>query len=258
MLGRPIGHSLSPALHRAAYRALDLDWTYDAVDVGAGELAGFLDGCGPDWAGLSLTMPLKVAVLPLLDEVGDLASVVGAVNTVLLTGGRRVGTNTDVPGMLAALHEAGLDGAQQAVVLGAGATARSALAALAELGAQRVRLVARSLPDATRELADRLATPVELRVVDRVDPAQLAGVDLLVSTLPAGVADELAPHVGDVAALLDVVYAPWPTPLAAGCRGTVVSGLAMLLHQAAEQVRLMTGRPAPLDAMRAALPALKG
>jgi shikimate dehydrogenase len=250
VLGRPIAHSLSPRLHRAAYAALGLDWTYDAVDCGEADLAGLLDGLDASWAGLSLTMPLKQAVLPLLDEVSDLARDVAAANTVVLRGGRRVGHNTDVHGIVAALREAGTTTAERPVVLGGGATARSALAALAALGADEPVLVVRSEPRETLAAAERLGVRPTLAAYD---PSVLQGCDLLVSTLPAGAADALAPHVAGVPVLLDVVYDPWPTPLAAACRGTVVSGAAMLLHQAAAQVELMTGRSAPLEAMRAAL-----
>jgi shikimate dehydrogenase len=138
----------------------------------------------------------------------------------------------------------------RAVVLGGGATARSALAALAQLGCDRPTLVVRSSPDETLAAAERLGV---VPSVVAWSPDVLADCELLVSTLPSGAADRFAPYVADVPALLDVVYDPWPTALAAGCRGTVVSGAAMLLHQAAEQVALMTGREAPLAAMRAAL-----
>ena len=250
MLGRPIAHSLSPRLHRAAYAALDLDWTYDAVDCGEDELPGLLDRLDASWAGLSLTMPLKQAVLPLLDEVSELARDVAAANTVMLRDGRRSGANTDVHGIVAALREAGVTTAERPVVLGGGATARSALAALAVLGARQPVLVVRSEPHETLAAAERLGVRPTLVAYD---PAVLDGCDLLVSTLPAGAADALAQHVAGVRALLDVVYDPWPTPLAAACDGTVVSGAAMLLHQAAAQVELMTGRTAPLEAMRSAL-----
>jgi shikimate dehydrogenase len=136
-------------------------------------------------------------------------------------------------------------------VLGGGATARSALAALAQLGARQPVLVVRSQPRETLAAAERLGVQPRLAAYD---PAVLRDCDLLVSTLPKGAADALAPHVGDVPVLLDVVYDPWPTALAAACRGTVVSGAAMLLHQAGAQVELMTGRSAPIEAMRAALP----
>jgi len=122
VLGRPIAHSLSPALHRAAYAALGLDWSYDAVDCGPDELAALLDGLGPEWRGLSLTMPLKAAVLPLLDDVAPLAAAVAAANTVVLRDGRRSGHNTDVHGIVAALAEVGVTSVSRAVVLGGGAT----------------------------------------------------------------------------------------------------------------------------------------
>ena len=199
-------------------------------------------------------MPLKSAVLPLLDEVSDLARDVVAANTVVLRDGRRHGHNTDVAGIVEALREAGVGSVTRAVVLGGGATARSALAALASLGCSDPVLVVRSSPDETLAAAARLG--VRPTVV-AWSPEVLAGCDLLVSTLPSGAADRFAPHVAGVPALLDVVYDPWPTPLAAACGGVVVSGAAMLLHQAAAQVELMTGRKPPVEAMRAALPGLK-
>ena len=195
-------------------------------------------------------MPLKQAVLPLLDTVSDLARDVAAANTVVLRDGRRAGHNTDVAGIVAALHEAGVGAVERAVVLGGGATARSALAALAELSVPSPVLVVRSEPTQTLAAAARLGlTPT----VARPAPDVLCGCDLLISTLPPGAADGFAPYVRDVPALLDVVYDPWPTPLAAACRGVVVAGSTMLLHQAARQVELMTGREAPLEAMRSAL-----
>lgn len=253
VLGRPIAHSLSPALHRAAYAALGLDWTYDAIDCGAEDLPAFLDGLGPEWAGLSLTMPLKQAVLPLLDSVSDLARDVAAANTVVLRDGKRHGENTDVHGIVAALAEAGVTSVQRAVVLGGGATARSALAALRSLGCLEPVLVVRSEPVDTLAAAQRLGVrPTVVRDLD------VRGCDLLISTLPAGAADRFAPYVADVPTLLDVVYDPWPTPLAAACGGVVVSGASMLLHQAALQVELMTGSKAPLGVMARAAATLKG
>ena len=250
VLGRPVGHSLSPLLHRAAYAALGLAWTYDAVEVDERGLAGFLDGLGPEWAGLSLTMPLKTAVLPLLDSCSDLATAVAAANTVVLDERGRHGHNTDVAGMVVALREAGVSDVHRPVVLGGGATARSALAALAELGCRAPVLVVRSHPTETLAAADRLGlTPS----VVAFQPRMLAGCDLLISTLPPGAADDVAAEVAEVPVLLDVVYEPWPTALARACRGVVVDGAQMLLHQAAAQVELMTGRVAPLDAMRDAL-----
>ncbi|MBC7373599.1 MAG: shikimate dehydrogenase [Frankiales bacterium] len=250
VLGRPIAHSLSPRLHLAAYAELGLEWTYDAVEVDAAGLPEFLAGCGPDWAGLSLTMPLKQAVLPLLSTVSSLARDVAAANTVVLRDGRRHGHNTDVHGIVAALAEHRVRTARRAVVLGGGATARSALAALRELGCLDPVLVVRSPPVDTLAAAKRLG--VRPTVV-AFSPEVLDGCDLLVSTLPPGAADGVAAYAREVPALLDVVYDPWPTALAASCRGIVVSGATMLLHQAAAQVELMTGHAAPLEAMRSAL-----
>ncbi len=193
-------------------------------------------------------MPLKQAVLPLLASCSELAIAVAAANTVLLP--ERRGENTDVAGIVAALAEAGITSVRRPVVLGGGATARSALAALAQLGATTPTLVVRSDPVETLAAAERLG--VQPSVV-AWSPEVLAGCDLLVSTLPPGAADRFSSYVAAVPALLDVVYDPWPTPLAAGCGGVVVPGSAMLLHQAAAQVALMTRLEVPVGAMRGAL-----
>jgi shikimate dehydrogenase len=238
-------------LHRAAYDALGLDWTYAAIEVTAAELPAFLDALDDSWAGLSLTMPLKEAVLPLLSSASDLVQQVAAANTVLLPGRR--GENTDVAGIVAALADVGLTSVTSVahpVVLGGGATARSALAALALLGCRTPTLVVRSPADEALAAAGRLGVSP---TVSDWDPGVLAGCDLLISTVPAGAADGFAPYVSDVPVLLDVVYDPWPTRLAASCRGSVLGGAEMLLHQAAAQVALMTGRKPPVEAMRAAL-----
>jgi shikimate dehydrogenase len=259
VLGSPIAHSLSPELHRAAYAELGLTGRrYDRFEVDEAGLASFLAGLGPDWSGLSLTMPLKRAVLPLLDEVGDTAARVEAVNTVLFTpDGRRTGENTDIPGMVAALRERGVDRVGGAAVLGAGATASSALAALSRLCDGEVTAYVRGGTRAAemRSWGERL--DVRVRAADWADAAAALRAPLVVATTPSGAADALAAHVPDrPGTLFDVVYDPWPTPLAAAWTergGTVVSGLDLLVHQAALQVELMTGRaPAPLAAMRAA------
>ena len=256
VLGSPIAHSLSPVLHRAAYAALGLDWRYDGVEVASGGLAGFLAGLRDDWAGLSLTMPLKQEVLPLLRSRSPLVELTGAANTVLLPS--LEGHNTDVHGIVAALSPYGPF--TRAAVVGAGATAASALVALHELGVHHVRVLGRSSARVRllQPLADAIG--VELRV-GTFDPLELEDrwPQVVVNTTPAGALDgwQCDPG-GDVPVLLDVVYAPWPTPLAAAyaeAGGVVVGGLEMLLHQAARQVELMTGREAPLDAMRAALDA---
>ncbi len=257
VLGSPIEHSLSPALHRAAYDALGLDWTYDAIDVDAEGLAGFLDGLDDRWAGLSLTMPLKQAVIPLLAQVDPVALAVGSVNTLLPMAGGWRGTNTDIVGIAEALTRAGLGrDARTATILGAGATARSAVAALADLGVTAVTVCARR-----REPAEGVADLARAQGMSastsglEPDP-DLIGADIVISTLPGDAGERwafLAERGAGV--LLDASYHPWPTPLAAAWVGDrVASGRDMLLWQAVEQVRLMTGLTPPVDHMRSALP----
>lgn len=282
VLGHPIAHSLSPALHRAAYAALGLArWEYTAVDVTGGELPGFLRGLGRQWAGLSLTMPLKRTVRPLLVRESPLASAVGAVNTVVLGTHGPVGHNTDVPGIVAALRRAGVDRLppEGAAVLGGGATAASALAALRELGCDRPRVLVRSRARSADLLTacERLGCSPALSGLQEAVDGRAGPVDLrvVVSTLPPGAADPLAAGLvrslgpgtrpdairagGDPPegppVLLDVVYAPWPTALAGAWRaggGTAVGGFEMLLYQAVGQVELMTGLQAPVERMRRA------
>jgi shikimate dehydrogenase len=259
VLGSPIAHSLSPVLHRAAYAALGLDgWTYEAIECDKAGLPGLIASCDGSWAGLSLTMPLKRTVLPLLDRTEPLAADVGGANTVVFAGGRQHGYNTDVPGMVAALAEAGLSSPASATILGAGATACAALAALRTVGlvtaVVQVRDQARA--GALLAAAGRLGLTVELRPFG----SEVRDGDLLVSTVPAGAADFFAERSWvrppRPSAVLDVVYHPWPTPLARAASGwgaVAVSGFELLLHQAARQVELMTGlAPAPLAPMRAA------
>jgi shikimate dehydrogenase len=259
VLGSPIAHSLSPALHTAAYAALGLDgWSYASIECDEAGLPSLIASCGSDWAGLSLTMPLKRAVLPLLDRIEPLAAQVGGANTVVFAAGQRRGFNTDVPGMLAALREAGVTAPASATILGAGATACAALAALRETGLSVARAQVRDQARAGDLLAaaGRLGLAVELCPLG----SSLRDGDLLISTVPAGAADFLTERFGDgtsrPAAVLDVVYSPWPTPLAlaaAKSGAIVIAGFDLLVHQAARQVELMTGiSPAPVAAMRSA------
>ncbi|GHE63256.1 shikimate 5-dehydrogenase [Streptomyces spiralis] len=259
VLGSPIAHSLSPVLHRAAYEELGLvDWSYDRFEVDEEGLPAFFDGLGPEWAGLSLTMPLKRAVIPLLDGISDTAASVEAVNTVVLTeDGRRTGDNTDIPGMVAALREHGIEQVESAAILGAGATASSALAALARVCTGEVVAYVRSEARASemRQWGERLG--VEVRTAHWSDAEHALRAPLVIATTPAGTTDPLATGVPErPATLFDVLYDPWPTALAARwsmAGGAVVSGLDLLVHQAVLQVEQMTGRaPAPLDAMRRA------
>lgn len=259
VLGSPITHSLSPVLHRTAYSILGLDWTYSAIEATESSLGEFWACLDDSWVGLSLTMPLKVAVLELLDEVSPRASVIGAVNTVVFDGGRAVGHNTDVPGMVRALDEVHPQRAAiaSASIIGAGATARSALAALVDRHGPDlpITMYARRAEQADdlRGLADDLGSSIEVGDWARSDRAWSA--DLVVSTLP-GSAEPPLTVPARPGLLMDVAYDPWPTPLTTRWRaagGIAATGADLLLGQAVDQVRLMTGREAPEHAMREAL-----
>ena len=250
VLGFPVTHSLSPALHRAAYRVLELDWRYDAIECAQDSLRGLLLGLGPEWVGLSLTMPHKRTVLTMIDQIAPTAAGTEAVNTLLFRGDRRLGDNTDVPGLVNALAEHGitdLSGSQVGVV-GAGATACSALAALAAMGAKKVSVLARR-ESSIAEIAP-IAERFSLTVVPIAAEAsgELASHDLIVATTPIGASAMLAVGLyGSKPAglLFDVLYDPWPTPFAKAWQragGSVLGGLELLVHQGALQVLLMTGQ----------------
>ncbi len=263
VLGMPVAHSLSPALHNAAYAALGLPgWHYDRHAVDEAGLRGFVDGLGPDWVGLSLTMPLKRAALAVADDVDPDAAAIGAANTLVRRQGRWFAANTDVGGIVETLREAGVRRVERALVLGAGGTAQAALAALRRLGEDAPTVLVRDPARAGALRATAARIGVSPRIVGGLAEVPLPPADVVVSTLPAGAADALADRApGPATVVLDVVYAPWPTALAtaaaaAGCR--VAGGLEVLLHQAVEQVELMTGRPGPTAAMRAALLAAAG
>ncbi|GAA0687072.1 shikimate dehydrogenase [Kitasatospora atroaurantiaca] len=259
VLGSPIAHSLSPVLHRAGFAALGLfDWRYDRFEVDEAALPAFVADLGAEWAGLSLTMPLKRAIIPLLDEVSETALAVDAVNTVVFgPDGRRSGDNTDVPGLVNALRERGIERVESAAVLGAGATASSALAALARICTGEVTAYVRSAERAAemRALGERLGLTLRTAAWERA--AEALATPLTISTTPAGATDSFAAAVPDTPGVLfDVLYHPWPTKLVSACaeRGaTVLGGLDLLVHQAVLQFERFTGAvPGPLAAMRAA------
>ncbi|HLU33347.1 MAG TPA: shikimate dehydrogenase [Natronosporangium sp.] len=259
VLGKPIAHSRSPVIHRAGYAAAGLTgWSYTAIECAEAELPGLVAGLGPEWAGLSLTMPLKEVALSVADEVAPLAATLGAANTLVRRpeGGWRA-ENTDAPGIAHALGQVSPDATM--VILGAGGTARAALGAAAQLKVARVGVVARR-PAAIAAL-DPVAAALGVRLSHHpwsAAVATLGRADVVVSTVPSGVADPLAGQVAwpAGAVLLDALYHPWPTPLAAAAASAgvrVVSGLELLLAQAVGQFELFTGVTAPVEAMRRAL-----
>lgn len=266
VLGSPIAHSKSPLLHDAAYRALGLDWQYEAIELTGEQLPRFIDSLDASWRGLSLTMPLKRDVLPLLDEVDEVAALTGGANTLLFDGSSRAGFNTDVFGIVEAFRAAGVKRLATAQVLGGGATGASAIAALAQLGALGILVSVRDPRKVTSlvELGETLGVDV---IVRRLDEESFGTPDAVVSTLPghSEVTLELPEVVRAHAVLFDVAYDPWPSPLArqwSEANGRVISGIEMLVLQALAQVRVfVSGDPsielddeaAVLAAMRAAV-----
>lgn len=254
VLGSPIAHSLSPALHRAAYDFLGLDWQYGRYEVDAAGLPDFFRGLDSSWRGLSLTMPLKQAAIACVDELSETARLVEAVNTVLFEpDGRRSGDNTDVPGMVNGLRERGVGQVSAGTVLGGGATARSALAVLrqvADAATVYVRTPARA--EILLAIADELGLACSVRPWEERS-AGLAAPVVLVTT-PVGATDDLAGALpGSPGVLLDVGYNSGATLLAtawAVAGGAVVGGLDVLVHQAVVQVSLMTGKDVPLTVLR--------
>ena len=256
VLGKPIAHSRSPQLHLAAYRALGLDdWTYDRIECSAAELPSLISGFGPEWVGVSVTMPGKFAALRVADERTERAQLVGSANTLVRTERGWRADNTDIDGVAGALGAVSGSG----IVLGSGGTAPAAVAGLAAVGVDHVTVVARNPGKAARllELANTLGMGARYCALDDdALPGCIAGAAVVVSTLPADIAARYADTIAPSPLLLDTIYDPWPTPLASavtGAGGRVVGGLQMLLFQALPQVEQFTGRPAPREQMAAAL-----
>lgn len=246
VLGSPIAHSKSPALHRAAYAALGLDWSYQAIEVTADALPGFVGTLGAEWRGLSLTMPLKREVLPLLDTMDEFTELTGAANTVLFDDARRRrGFNTDVHGVIQSFRDAGVTGLHSVRILGGGATAASVMVAVSRLGASRVAIAARSAErlGTLVALGERLDLQLTIETLGALEAA--AEPDALVSTLPGGT--ELGFAIPPRGILFDVAYDPWPSRLASGwlaAGAPVIGGLELLAHQALAQVRIfVNGTP---------------
>jgi shikimate dehydrogenase len=256
VLGSPIAHSKSPQLHLAAYRALGLrDWTYERIECTAAQLPSVVSGLGVEWVGVSVTMPGKFAALRFADERTERAQLVGSANTLLHTEHGWRADNTDVDGVTGALGSVRGD----LVVVGAGGTARAVVVAAAGLGAGRVTVVARDPAKAEPLLELAAAVGVDGRWRAFADPdlaEAVAAAGAVVSTIPADAAAGHLAALREAPVLLDAIYDPWPTPLAVAVSeagGRVIDGLQMLLHQAFAQVERFTGRPAPKEAMVAAL-----
>lgn len=244
VIGSPIAHSLSPAMHRAAYRELGLDWTYESVELGEDDLPTFLQALGDDVRGFSVTAPLKRVAAGLAPSLTRRAAMVGAANTLLVENGVVLeADNTDVPGFSWALAERGL-APGSARVVGGGATAASVAYALATGGTHTIELFVRDprRAEATARIGRSAGADVTVR---QLEEPLLDRVDLLVSTVPGAALGSRSHELVDSAhAVFDVVYDPWPTALAAAAAEAgvpVLSGLDLLAHQAALQVELMTG-----------------
>lgn len=258
IVGCPVEHSLSPVLYAAAYRELGLtDWSFRADRVEAGGLARHVAGLSREWAGLAVTMPLKEEALALATEVGAEARLCGAANTLTRCGDGWRADNTDVHGLARQVQLAGATAPRSAVLVGSGATARSAMVALHGLGVQEVRFLVR---DQVRQPTVDTAAELGLRVTHSryADPvARWGRPDVVVSTVPSGSTPPVQGwDPGPEVVVCDVVYADWPTPWAAAWQQKgvpVARGDMMLLHQGVRQFRLVTGREAPVEAMTAAL-----
>lgn len=262
VLGSPITHSRSPQLHLAAYRALGLTgWTYDRIECTGEQLPGLVSSLGPEWIGLSVTMPGKIAALEFADQRTERAVTIGSANTLVRIDGGWRADCTDVDGVSGALTEGGIGDVSgaDAVVVGAGGTARPALVALAGMGVKSVTVVARDPGRAAGAVSCAESVGLDVRLLN-FDSGELgarcAGAAVLVSTVPSVAIAEHTKALGRAPFVLDAIYDPWPTPLATAVRaggGTVIGGLAMLLHQAYGQVEQFTGLPAPRAAMAAAV-----
>jgi shikimate dehydrogenase len=240
VLGSPIAHSKSPAIQSAAYSVLGLRWEYGRAEVTGPALAAYVEGLDETWRGLSLTMPLKRDVLPLLNRREPLVDVVGGANTVRLTDEGVLGANTDVHGVEQALRDAGVESVELVHVLGSGATAAAVIAGVARLGARRVLVRARTPQNAQPlvGVGERVGTEVVVRPID-VEERSAIVPDVVVSTLPGHAEHGLVfpESVRERAVLFDVAYDPWPSALARVWSAPVVSGLDMLIHQAVGQLR---------------------
>jgi shikimate dehydrogenase len=264
VVGKPVAHSLSPVLHAAAYEALGLSWTYTRLEASESELPALVAGLDESWVGLSVTMPGKRAALELATVATTRATAVGAANTLVRRADGWAADCTDVDGVAGALRAAGRTSGTTGVVLGAGGTACAALAGLAALGLTSVTVVVREAARASAAVscASAVGLDIEVRTWASTDFAALASsASVLVNTTPSAAVSPLVADLSLAPCVLDVIYHPWPTPLASAVTargGMLATGLDMLLHQAFGQVEQFTGEQAPRETMRDALKAATG
>ena len=242
VLGKPISHSKSPVLHRAAYALLGAPVRYEAIELDPAQAAAHIDRVrAGGWAGCSVTMPLKDVFVPYMDELSDRVARLGALNTIVVReDGSLFGQNTDVDGLVLSLADFGLTQCAHPTILGSGNTALAAIEACAELGARRLKLIVRDASRAGRATALARSLDIDPQVIEIASCAgdAVARDELVFSTLPPRAADSWIPALRTGAGiLLDVAYDPWPSALASAWNGTIISGLHMLVHQAVEQAR---------------------
>ena len=246
VLGSPIAHSLSPVMHRAAYRELGLDWTYGAVDVPEGTLGTFLGALGDDVRGFSVTAPLKREAAQAAHQRSEDVEVLDVANTLVIDDGMLSAHNTDVTGAISALREHGLTALQTVRIVGGGATASSMAYAMTLLGVGHIELLVRD-PNRAQDAHDVAARRDVDVTVRRLEEPITDMVDLMISTVPGeAIGSRSHELVRASRAVFDLIYEPWPGVLARAAEEEhlpFVSGLDLLAHQAAFQVELMTGSP---------------
>lgn len=261
VLGSPIGHSLSPVLHTAGYESVGLShWQYHRQECTEDHLPATLAQAGEDYVGFSVTMPCKHAAFQHADELTDRAKRIGSVNTLYRSDAGWVGDCTDAIGVDAALAALSIPSPEVAVVLGAGGTVHPIVDSLARAGYRTVIFLTRNLTSSAVEHQAKLAgMHVYATTLSDASAADiLASADVVISALPVQGAIALAGKLDGVKAFFDVLYHPWPTELGGYVQSLgapVVAGDVMLLHQAAEQVRIFTGQQPDVDHMAAALAA---
>ena len=259
IVGNPVAHSKSPQMHNAAYQELGIDWQYLRQEVPQGELANFIEANRNHFKGLSVTMPLKEEALAVADTVTPLAKMLNSANTLLISDSEIKAGNTDAIGIKDAIWQNTKKKFKTATIIGTGATARSALAAIKALNIPQVLLVGRDIEKV--QMLSNLAKQFAVQVKEHSwnEMVKTMDAELVISTVPKGVMDEYAMLIPfNPKVLLDVNYHPWPSPLAREWllrNGRVVSGLEMLLYQGVKQFEIFTKRKPPIKVMRDALSA---